>query len=143
MHDRLFLEAVGKTSVLGEKLLPLRELRRSGQLAEEQQVGAFLEPEAPLAFTGAHEVDHVDAPVEELAGNGLLLPFRDDVAVDVADGRQAHQHARAVRVAKPALHVVLLVQRGVDRVHAPHVVGARLQPNRINHLPFSTLLVTN
>ena len=136
MHDRLFLEAVGKTTVFGQESLPLRELGRRGQLAEEQQVGAFLEPETLLALARADEVDHVDAPVEELSGDGLLLPFRDDVAMDVADGRQAHQHARAVRVAKPALHVVALVQCGVDRVHAPHVVGARLQPNRINHLPF-------
>ena len=129
--DRVLLESVGKPAVFGKQRLPFRQV---GEFPEKKQVGALLEPEALFGLAVPHEIADVDAAVEELSGNGHLLAFAHHIAVDGANGGEADQHARAVAVAKPPLHVVLLVQRGINRICAPNIRGTRFQPCRINHL---------
>ena len=131
--ERVLLEAVRQAAVFREEGLPFSELAPGGQFAEQEQVRAFLEAETLLGLAVLHEVHHVDAPVEELARHGHLLAFAHHVAVDRANRGQPHEDARPVAIAKPTLDVVLLVQRGVKRICAPHIGGTCLQPGRINH----------
>ena len=135
--DGLLLEAVGQAAILGEDLLPVGKLLLGREPAEQEQVGAFLEAEPVVLLAAAHQVHHVEASVEQLAWHGLLLAFGHNVAVHVADAGEAHQHASAVGIAQTPLNAVLVVQRGVDRVHFPHVFCARGEEFRVYHLLIS------
>ena len=133
MHDRVFLEPVRKLAVGAEHVLPLDQLPRVGKFAEEQQVGRLLVAEAVFAPVGGDDVLDVDAAIVELTRDGLLFAFRDHVAMDVADGGQSHENARAIAIAKATLHIIFLIQRRIDPVNLSDHVRVRLQPFAIDY----------
>ena len=132
-NDGILLEAFRQSPMLGQNGAPFVELRPRGQDAEQQQIGRLLVAKALLRRTSRDQIVHVDATVEQLARNGLLLAFVHDIAMDVADGGQPHEDACAVLVAETALDAVARIQGRVDGIGPEHVVGTRLQPDRVDH----------
>ena len=109
-------EPVGQSAVLRQDAGEALQLPPGGQRAQQQQIGGLLKTEAVLAHKAADQVLHIDAPVNQPAGHGGLLPVLDVVALDIADLGDSRQHAGAVGVAQPALYIEPLVKRWIDLV---------------------------
>ena len=128
LHDRVLLEAVGELAVGADAVLPVDELTRRRQLAEEEQVRGLLVAEPVLAAVGLHDVAHVDAAVVQLARHRAPLAFVHHVAVHVADCGKPHQHTDAGVVAQTPLDPVLAVEGRVDVVLRPYLLRLGPQP---------------
>ena len=108
------------------------ELGARGQLAGDEQVRDLLVAKAVLGLSGADELVHAVAAVDEAAVVRLDAVVGPVVAVDVGDRGEAHEHARAVGVSQPALDVVLGVELALHHVHVlvavVEAVGDRGEP---------------
>ena len=109
----------------GVQLLPV------GQIPQQQQVYGFLKAEAPLLLRMGHQVIDLIAPVDQLAGNGVDLPFVDHIAVYVADLGDPGNDAGAVAAAQTTLHVEFLVQLGIDPGAGDQLVTQGLEIHHI------------
>ena len=89
-----------------------------------------------LAPVCGDDVLHVDAAIVKFAGNGLLFAFVHHVPMHVANGRQAHQHARTIIIAQTALHPVLAVQGRIDIIDLADLLSLLLQPFLVYHRLF-------
>ena len=88
--------------------------------------------EAVFLLEPPHEIRDIDAAVKKLARNRDLFVLRNHVPVNRPDAREPDQHPRAIRIAQPALHIVLLVQRGIDFPGRPDLVRVALQERRVD-----------
>ena len=117
LHDHVLGKAVGQGAVAVQDLAELLQFRRGGQGAEEQQPDDPFEHKAVLLIGLLRQLLHVDAPVDELAGDGhhrAVLGLV--VAHNVADVGEPRQHAGAVGVAQTPLDAQPLAGLGVDVV---------------------------
>ena len=115
-HDHGRREPVGELALRVDHLDEAIELPLRGQLAHEEQVAYLLVAVAAVVRRVAEQIVQIVAAEAQKPVVGALLAVGDDVAVHVGDVRHPREHAGAVGVAQPALHVVALVEARVDRV---------------------------
>ena len=87
-----------------------------GQGPEEEQIGGLLKAKAVLADEAVHQILHVNAPVDQLAGGGQLLPVLEVVAKHVTDLGDPCHNAGTVGVTQAPLDLVTLIIGGIDLV---------------------------
>ena len=116
VHDHGRREAVRQLAVVVKRADEVAQLVFGGQLPHEQQVGNLLECEPAVQRSLPQEVFDVVAAEREHAFVRTLVAFGKNVAVHVRNVGDAGDDAGTVRVAQPALHSVVLVERRVDGV---------------------------
>ena len=116
LDDHVLGEHMGQGVVVAEHLLEGGQLLPGGQGAEQEQIGGLLKAEPVLPHEAVHQLLHIDAPVDQLAGGGEALPVLEVVAQHVADLGHARHDAGAVGVAETPLHPIALVIRRVNLV---------------------------
>lgn len=107
--DHILDKALRQLAVLLQQAREAGKLLRRRQIAEQQQPDDLLKAEAVLRGTAFDEVADIDAAVKQPALRRAALVRFHNIAVDIADARDAGQHAGAVRVAQAALDVILLI----------------------------------
>ena len=114
LHDDVPEEIGGQRPVGGQLFAEIFQLGGGGQLAEEQEVGRLLEGKT-TPHRALHQFPAVDAPVVEHTVLGVdVLSLFHTVGLDLAHPGQAGEHTAAVFVPETALHVVFLVELGID-----------------------------
>ena len=126
-------EALGQLTARIDAGLEVAKLVCRGKRAGHEEIGCFLVAKTVLCLGVVDKVGDVVAAIDQVALVGHDAVVGLVVAVDVRDGREAHQHARAVGVAQAALDVVLLVKVLVDDVNLFEALVELLGNRRDSH----------
>ena len=120
LEDDVLGEIARQFAHLGKQRLELLKLFFVGQFAQDEQIGDLFKPEPVVLDQPVHEVvDAVSAIVKLAVARDMLALGVLLVGHDLGDVGDAGDDALPRLVAQTALDVVLLVQRGVERIVAP------------------------